>query len=319
MKNIACLVHGRKSAESQQQDAALSKLIKDVDTYKDLLQKTETRLSKRIKELSGEVKTLTEQKESLTNKLRDFDDYDEIKRELEIMKYVEFSTGDDDRFDAGDVLNKDGKHHESLETRLMEKNKRLENDFTQLKVNFANLQQEFDTNRQSYRELVAKSEEQTGLIHRLEEDLLRMGQTGPSSGSSGGALVAELARTPSSANIANATGGHSTPRSPDYGSPRASYDASAPRDDKSILPIVMNQRDRFRQRNAELEEQTRDLETRMQDMQGEMDTLKADNLKLFERLRFVHVWKEEQSRGLTVSWISNAERVSMGPPVFSRS
>lgn len=47
-----------ENADTQQQDAAISKLIKDVDTYKDLLQKTETRLSKRVKELSSEVKSL---------------------------------------------------------------------------------------------------------------------------------------------------------------------------------------------------------------------------------------------------------------------
>ena len=46
------------TAETQQQDAAISKLIKDIDTYKELLQSTEARLSKRIKELSNEVKSL---------------------------------------------------------------------------------------------------------------------------------------------------------------------------------------------------------------------------------------------------------------------
>ena len=46
------------TAETQQQDAAISKLIKDIDTYKELLKSTEARLSKRIKELSNEVKSL---------------------------------------------------------------------------------------------------------------------------------------------------------------------------------------------------------------------------------------------------------------------
>lgn len=51
-------MNSNENADTQQQDAAISKLIKDVDTYKDLLQKTETRLSKRVKELSSEVKYL---------------------------------------------------------------------------------------------------------------------------------------------------------------------------------------------------------------------------------------------------------------------
>lgn len=36
----------------------MTKLIKDVETYKDMFQKTETRLSKKIKELTTENKQL---------------------------------------------------------------------------------------------------------------------------------------------------------------------------------------------------------------------------------------------------------------------
>ncbi|KAI9496836.1 Golgi vesicle transport-related protein [Zychaea mexicana] len=288
---------GPDTAESQQQDAAISKLFKDIDTYKELLQSTETRLSKRIKELSNEVKSLTEEKEKLSKKLQGFDDYDEIKRELEIMKYVEFSTGDDeDRFDAQNVLKKDEGVRQSLEVSLIEKNKRLENEFTQLKVSYANIEKELATKESTYKELKAKNTTLANLVQRLEEDLLRLGQK-PSSSDS---LMDELTRTPSNTNIAQQQQQQqsSGPRTPDYGSPRVSYDAnSVPGkdggNDKSILPIVIGQRDRFRQRNTELESQTRSLELKLQDVQGEVETLKADNLKLYERLRFVHVWKEE--------------------------
>lgn len=44
--------------ESTQHDAEVTKLIKDVETYKDMFQKTETRLSKKIKELTAETKSL---------------------------------------------------------------------------------------------------------------------------------------------------------------------------------------------------------------------------------------------------------------------
>ncbi|KAI9274670.1 Golgi vesicle transport-related protein [Phascolomyces articulosus] len=269
------------TAETQQQDAAISKLIKDIDTYKELLQNTEARLSKRIKELSNEVKSLTEEKEKLSKKLQGFDDYDEIKRELEIMKYVEFSTGDDeDRFDAQDVLKKDEGLRESLEVSLMEKNKRLENEFTQMKVSYANIEKELTTKESTFDELKTKNTTLANLVQRLEEDLLRLGQK-PSSSDS---LMEELTRTPSSTNL------------------------DGNNNDKSILPIVIGQRDRFRQRNTELESQTRSLELKLQDVQGEIETLKADNLKLYERLRFVHVWKEEQSKGVT----NRSTAVNMG-------
>ena len=56
----------------------------------------------------------------------------------------------------------------------------------------------------------------------------------------------------------------------------------------------MSQRDRFRQKNAELEERLRSLETALQEANMEVSSLKSDNLKLYERLKFVHVWKEGQ-------------------------
>lgn len=58
MSGALTRIYRNENADTQQQDAAISKLINDVDTYKDLLQKTETRLSKRVKELSSEVKSL---------------------------------------------------------------------------------------------------------------------------------------------------------------------------------------------------------------------------------------------------------------------
>lgn len=212
------------------------------------------------------------------------------------LQYVEFSTGDDeDKFDAQDVLKRDEKLKDSLEVKLMEKNKRLENDYTQLKVSYSSLENNLKSKTALYEELKTKNTQLAELVQRLEEDLLRLGQK-----TSNGSLVEELTRTPSSTNLASG-GGQSSPRTPDYGSPRVSLDASsiapAAKEDKSILPIVINQRDRFRQRNAELEEQLRSINQKTQDLQSEIETLKADNLKLYERLRFVHVWKEE---GLTV-------------------
>ncbi|KAG0162584.1 hypothetical protein DFQ30_001687, partial [Apophysomyces sp. BC1015] len=282
-----------------QHDAEVAKLIKDVETYKDLYQKTDSRLSKKIKELTSETKVLMEETEKLKNKLKGFEDYDEIKRELEIMKYVEFSTGEDDEetFDAKNLLSEDPKLRDSLEVRLMEKNKKLETKYTQMKVSFSDMQQDLDLTSRTCEEMTNKADAQTALIQKLEEDLLRLGQKAETEHSFAEALV----RTPSSTNLNAVAGGQTTPHSPDYSSPRVSYDASVPsttKDNKSILPIVMNQRDRFRQRNSELEEQTRDLEASLQNMQSELEGLKADNLKLYERLKFVHVWKEEQTRGL---------------------
>lgn len=162
----------------------------------------------------------------------------------------------------------------------MEKNKKLETEYTQIKVSYADLQRDHEELSNSVQQLTNTMSEKSLLIQRLEEDLLRIGQ-----------------QTTQNTNIVDALGrttNFSNPRTPD-GAVTPHLEKSG-KEDKSILPIVMNQRDRFRQRNAELEERTKVLETTLQDTRTEVQNLKADNLKLFERLKFVHVWKEQQQQ-----------------------
>ncbi|KAI8385605.1 CASP C terminal-domain-containing protein [Blakeslea trispora] len=252
--------------ENDQHNAEINKLIKDIETYKGLYQTTEARLTKKIKELNNETQALSEERDNLKKKMKKYEDYDEIKRELQIMKFVEFSTGEEDGdFNATDVLKKEAVQ-DSLEVQLMEKNKKLENDYTQVKMTLADLQKEFEEKTQKEDRIAKELQEKTALVQRLEEDVLRLGQQ---------------------AN--NLSRGSMSPLHPK--SPEGLLTPHA-KDEKSILPIVMGQRDRFRQRNAELEERTRALETSLYDARTEIQNLKADNLKLYERLKFVHVWKE---------------------------
>ncbi|CAO3638106.1 unnamed protein product [Mucor fragilis] len=297
--------------ESAQHDAEVTKLIKDVETYKDMFQKTETRLSKKIKELTTENKQLAEERENLKKKMKHFEDYDEMKRELQIMKYVEFSTGEDeDDFNADDVLKKDGTIENSLEVRLMEKNKKLESEYTQIKVSFADLQRAFDENASSIQSLEQKLQEKSALVQRLEEDLLGMGHQSSSDPSIVDALSKSAAGTP-------------MPRTPDGAlTPLLDGSSGSKKEDKSILPIVISQRDRFRQRNNELEERVRSLETSLQDARMQVQKLKTDNLNLYERLKFVHVWKEgqQQDKGMTNRSVAvNMDEPSTSMRSFRRS
>ncbi|KAI8975931.1 hypothetical protein BDB01DRAFT_853441 [Pilobolus umbonatus] len=72
--------------KSNEYEGEINKLMKDVESYKDMFQKTETRLSKKIRELSANIESLTEERDQLKKKMKQFEDYDEIKRELHIMK-----------------------------------------------------------------------------------------------------------------------------------------------------------------------------------------------------------------------------------------
>lgn len=105
-------------------------------------------MEKRVKTLERDVARRQEEADGLKMKLRALDDYDEIKRELEILKvvnlevpanrqHIEFSIVDDDDSDKDDPvpLNTDGAATgSSLETLLVSRNKKLSNDLTILRV-----------------------------------------------------------------------------------------------------------------------------------------------------------------------------------------
>lgn len=66
----------------------------------------------------------------------------------------------------------------------------------------------------------------------------------------------------------------------------------SPNNDASILPIVTSQRDRFRQRNAELEEELRRQFETISDLRTEIKSLQADNLKLYEKVRYMQSYRD---------------------------
>uniref|UniRef100_A0ABK0LWE7 Protein CASP n=1 Tax=Rattus norvegicus TaxID=10116 RepID=A0ABK0LWE7_RAT len=55
----------------------------------------------------------------------------------------------------------------------------------------------------------------------------------------------------------------------------------------SLLSIISSQRERFRTRNQELEAESRMAQHTIQALQSELDSLRADNIKLFEKIKFL--------------------------------
>ncbi|NXT09062.1 CASP protein, partial [Prunella fulvescens] len=55
----------------------------------------------------------------------------------------------------------------------------------------------------------------------------------------------------------------------------------------SLLSIISSQRERFRAKNQELEGENRMLQHTVQALQSELDNLRADNIKLYEKIKFL--------------------------------
>lgn len=122
---------------------------------------------------------------SLKERLETYKDYDELKRELEIMKYVEFSGMETDA-DAGsdqDVSLPDpnaskanARHGRSLEVLLAAKSKRLEEELTRFRIQHGALTEALHTAQSEFVAAKADVDRMTTLVDRLESDLLAVEQ-----------------------------------------------------------------------------------------------------------------------------------------------
>jgi homeobox protein cut-like len=86
-------------------------------------------LQNSVRDLERELKKLKIELAESRNQLLEYSDYEEIKKELDIFKEIEVSQG---------VLGQELPANVPLERLLLDKNKRLENDFTSIKVDIVN-------------------------------------------------------------------------------------------------------------------------------------------------------------------------------------
>ncbi|XP_025089787.1 protein CASP-like [Pomacea canaliculata] len=129
--------------------------------------------------------------------------------------------------------------------------------------------------QKEYGEAVATVTEQKSLLAQLEEDLRSVkalssmfrgdaeGEPGPADPAS--ELVADIVR-----DVMPSSGGDVTKSAAD-----------------SLLPIVQSQRERYRLRAQELEAQALSQQQQLTLFQNEIDKLRSDNVKLYEKIRFL--------------------------------
>ena len=174
-----------------------------------------------------------EEKAQIQEALVQRSDYAEIKRELDVLRAVEFAGDEMESLQEGDSS--------SLESQLVRRNPRLQDQLATLPATMSDTQRtsastqlEMEEQAQRISDLVAKNT-------HLEKDLLGVA-------SSGGHLQSDM---------------------------------------KDLIPIVTGQRDRFRARNAELENSLRTQNHAMTELRSEIKRLQADNVSMYEKVRYL--------------------------------
>jgi homeobox protein cut-like len=287
-----------------------SSLIRKLDASRVEKEGLKRDMDTRLRSMEREVAMLKEEKESLKAKVQKWSDYDDVKQELEVLKSIEFSTGDDD--DVREQLEgSDAAKGDTLEKLLLARNKKLGDELTILRVSHQDLQSRLEGLQEELSRTNGDLEKARALNEKLESDLEEMQTEG-----------AHL--FPSSASIAptyvTKAGGRNKGRFSPTSSiisgmdPRSTFGEREPMGGGSgILPMVTAQRDRFKKKNSELEQELSESHRSVQQLRQEVAALQKDNLNLYEKTRYVSTYNRS---GATSSAYSannpNPSSVSIG-------
>jgi len=142
--NSASSAAAAAQKEQDEQDALVarleltnSNLIKKLENSKKENDDKMRDNEKKLRSIEREIEISRKEGINFKSKLNAWSDYEDIKRELEVLKTIEFSTGDDDEDedeteDEG-IDSRSGKK-DSLEQLLLARNKKLGNELTVLRV-----------------------------------------------------------------------------------------------------------------------------------------------------------------------------------------
>lgn len=311
---INILKRSSLEVELAAKEKEVAQLVEDIQRMQSMANKMRDTSSSLTAKLEEELASKTRSLAILEEKLNTQSDYDELKRELSVLKSLEFagSTGDESSSSSAE----DSGKAKSLETLLLEKNRVLQTENTQLKVSSAELNGRFGKLQEQYTEAFGTIQEQKQLITQLEEDLRSVNALSVmfrgdaegeavTSSSQNAEFVASLIKDSSQSALLSAV---------DPAALKAAAD--------SILPIVQSQRERFRLRAQELESVTLEQGQKVQILQNEMDKLRSDNVKLYEKIKFLQGYasKKETTVGDdTVSKYSHEYNERLDPfASFSR-
>ncbi|BGP40941.1 hypothetical protein JCM10449v2_004906 [Rhodotorula kratochvilovae] len=294
-----------EALESQVSDlqTEASRLMRSLDAQNDAFEAERADLVKRVDVLERDQLVKDREIEAAREKIRQYADYDEVKRELEIMKYVEFAGMDLDdipgesgssvadlvRLPDPNADKANAARPAPLENLLMAKNRKLQDEVTALRVAHDELAAAHAAVAGECEAMQARLEEQQALNDRLENDLLRVND---SRGGGGGGAQGQGGTPAAAAAREDPLAGLQLGKKPQEGAPAqaAPFQSSA---ETSILPIITSQRDRFRQRNGELEEELRRQFNTISELRSEIKTLQTDNLKLYEKVRYLQSYRDE--------------------------
>ncbi|XP_078102199.1 cut-like homeobox 1b isoform X5 [Sander vitreus] len=260
--------HSSLEAELRAKERETAQLVEDVQRLQASLTKLRETTSSQITQLEQQLSSKTAVLKELEEKLQKQADYEEVKKELSILKSMEFGTSDSVQDSS-----------KPLEVLLLERNRSLQSESAALRIANTELSGRYTELQMEFSAAVRTSAEQKELILKLEHDLSTIqAMSSMPRPDADGSEVSNMENIPDPIKEASAMfAGSGVGPHPEL--PQGQMD--------SLLSIISSQRERFRSRNQELEAENRSMQQTMQALQNELDSLRADNIKLYEKIKFL--------------------------------
>lgn len=294
------------SAELAARDVEVSQLKDQVSALEEVLGGKDQEKRNEFAKLSAAITEKDEQLKTAREKLEQLptlNEYQTMTRQFETLKSFQLLESE---FDAegstGEEGNKAGSGtqtaSETLEKRLLAKVKSLEGRLTRMRVEVGEKDSRIAELKNAVRAFEDQVIDHKELISKLEAGISAM--TGDN------ASVHTLKRRAAAASRGEVDNLSADASGADDSISESTWDwgekhqaeglRNIIQEEPSMLDIVSGQRDRFRYRIMELEDDNRKLMERIERLTSDIDSMKSDNVRLYEKIRFVQSYKQS-SRG----------------------
>jgi homeobox protein cut-like len=223
---------------------------------------------------------------------------DSMKRELRILKRLEYNADDPDIADRDPEMTGTGEGHEKdLESVLVAKLRRVESELVKERNQKADVGNECEQLRQEVSALEMAKTEAEKVVASLEADLdkaiSRSSTQSPSKPRSKESLPKIAGENPATLQQVLDPDALEAPlpqsATPDEMSETSAAEKEA--DDHSVATIIMAQRDRLRTRCDALEAERDSFKHELQAQVDAAESLTTDNTKLYEKMRYLQSYK----------------------------
>ncbi|KAJ3053395.1 hypothetical protein HK102_011711, partial [Quaeritorhiza haematococci] len=165
---------GGSDAWRRAREAEVSKLLTENDRLRNAIAEKDAAIAGERDVFATRMGQQEAELSELRAKAKQLDEFERVKRELDVLKSIEFPDLDESTSPADNDPAAAASSQQTIEKLLMAKNRRLQNELTTAKVALSETQIQLDSTRIQLEESNSRAEQQQRLVAKLEEDLHKL-------------------------------------------------------------------------------------------------------------------------------------------------